>query len=282
MPSAIQSSHTDRVFVASMHWNNELIIRSHWSTAVLDLVKHFGPENVYIFIIGDSFDDTKGALMDLALSLHQTTHQEEVDRILNLNEEGWIWTSRGKKELRRIPYLARIWNKVMENLNNLAEKKDGKGNRTFDKALWLNDVIFTTKDVTTLLATRDGNYAAACSLDFSKPPLNTTTPSESRHALMSNSLVPVKSCWNGIVAIQENHSTTSCYYDFEKWTGIWNNRWARWTGFPRRITEQYIVDKRIERWRNETQQRGKNHDHIRAQCIINEMQVLVQNGWAHV
>lgn len=63
----------------------------------------------------------------------------------------------------------------MENLNNLAEKKDGKGNRTFDKALWLNDVIFTTKDVTTLLATRDGNYAAACSLDFSKPPLNTTT-----------------------------------------------------------------------------------------------------------
>lgn len=83
MPSAIQSSHTDRVFVASMHWNNELIIRSHWSTAVLDLVKHFGPENVYIFIIGDSFDDTKGALMDLGLELKKLGIERSIELASN-------------------------------------------------------------------------------------------------------------------------------------------------------------------------------------------------------
>lgn len=151
------SSHTDRIFIASIHWNNELIIRSHWSAAILDLVRHFGAENVYISVIeGGSFDDTKGALIDLdlelgklgverSIELHQTTHQEEVDRIPNLNEEGWIWTSRGKKELRRIPYLARIRNQVMDKLKNMTERTDGTQKRTFDKIIWLNDVIFTVR-----------------------------------------------------------------------------------------------------------------------------------------
>lgn len=160
---------------------------------------------------------------------------------------------------------------------------------------------------------------------------------------MSNSPVPVKSCWNGIVVFQAepfyhdaplrfrgipdslssyhlegsecclihednplslergvwlNPNVRVSYNEEanrrvhpksalwpsrgEKWTGIWNNRWARWTGYLQRITEQYIVDRRIERWQSETQQRGKNNDHIGVHCIINEMQVLVHNGWAHV
>lgn len=133
-PSGNSSSSRERIFIAGMHWNNELIIRSHWSAAVLDLVKHFGPENVYISIVeGGSFDDTKGALRDLdleleklgverSIELHQTTHQEEINRIPKLNEEGWAWTSRGKKELRRIPYLAGIRNQVMDKVRQLAER----------------------------------------------------------------------------------------------------------------------------------------------------------------
>ena len=74
-----------------------------------------------------------------------------------------------------------------------------------------------------LLATRGGDYAAACSLDFSKPPAFYDTfalrDSEgyaavmqswpyfrsraSRDALKASQPVPVTSCWNGIGKITE-------------------------------------------------------------------------------
>jgi hypothetical protein len=138
-----------------MFWNNEQLIRSHWRAAVLDLVRHFGADNVYISIIeSGSWDNTKGALRDLdveleklgverSIELVETTHKDEVERIPEPNEEGWIDTSRGRKELRRIPYLAKVRNGVMEKLQRLAERTDGRGKRSFDKILWLHDVIFT-------------------------------------------------------------------------------------------------------------------------------------------
>ncbi len=145
----------ERVFIASMHWNNEYIIRSYWNAALLNLVRHFSAENVYISVVeSGSWDDTKGALRELDLELeklgversiemHESTHEDEIGRIPRPHEEGWIWTSRGRKELRRIPYLAGIRNQVMDKLKQLAERTDGQGKRRFDKILWLNDVIFT-------------------------------------------------------------------------------------------------------------------------------------------
>jgi len=129
----------------------------------LDLVRHFGAENVYVSIIeGGSWDDTKGALRDLDLELErmgversiemdETTHKDEIERIPDPNEEGWIWTSRERKELRRIPYLSGIRNRVTDKLRYLAERTDGKGKRSFDKILWLNDVIFTVYTFVCLL-----------------------------------------------------------------------------------------------------------------------------------
>jgi hypothetical protein len=155
-PSTNRSTtDNDRIFIASIHWNNEFVIRSHWSTAVLDLVEHFGANNVYISISeSGSWDNTKGALRDLDMQLGElgversietleTTHKDEIEHTPGPNEEGWIWTSRDRKELRRIPYLAGIRNRVMEKLNQLAERSNGQDARTFDKILWLNDVIFT-------------------------------------------------------------------------------------------------------------------------------------------
>ena len=225
-------------------------------------------------------------------------------------------------------------------------------------------VTCQTEDVATLIATRDGDYAAACSLDFSKPPLyydtfalrdisgakavSQTWPfflaAESRNALMSNSPVPVKACWNGIIVFQADPFYQSSPIRFrgipdslasshleasecclihadnklsatkgvwlnpnvrvsynaeadkivrpetgtwpsrkDKLRGIWSNRWARWTGFPRRYVEQYVVSRRVRMWRAQLEQKGhvanyENGTH----CLINEMQVVVRNGWAHV
>jgi hypothetical protein len=75
-----------------------------------------------------------------------------------------------------------------------------------------------TQDVQRLLDTRGGDYAAACSLDFSKPPAFYDTfalrdsdghatlmqswpyfrSKASRDALKASEPVPVTSCWNGI------------------------------------------------------------------------------------
>ena len=69
----------------------------------------------------------------------------------------------------------------------------------------------------------------------------------------------------------------------EKLKGIWSNRWARWTGFPRRYMERYVVDRRMRLWRDEAQPEGHEENHEEGMhCVINEMQVLVHNGWAHL
>lgn len=143
----------ERIFIASMNWQNEPIIRSHWGAAMLDLVRAYGAENLYISIQASrSFDNTVEALQDLdaelellgverSIVLDETTHEMEANRTPAINEEGWIWTSEQRRELRRIPYLAGIRNKVMSKLYALAERPEGA--RKFDKILWLNDVIFT-------------------------------------------------------------------------------------------------------------------------------------------
>jgi hypothetical protein len=70
----------------------------------------------------------------------------------------------------------------------------------------------------------------------------------------------------------------------EKVKGLWSNRWARWTGFPRRFIERCVVNWRLRAWRDEIQRKSldENYHNDGAHCMVNEMQVLVENGWAHV
>lgn len=151
-PTKDPSTHpTERIFIASMHWNNERILRSHWNAAVLDLARYYGPENVYVSISeSGSWDGTKDAIRELdrelgnlgverTIVMHETTHADEM---AGTPGPGWIWTKRGKQEIRRIPYLAGIRNEVMEPLRRLAQSKNGEKGRYFDKILWLNDVVF--------------------------------------------------------------------------------------------------------------------------------------------
>lgn len=138
----------ERVYIASIHWNNEEILRSHWNNAVLQLAKEFGPENIYLSVFeSGSWDGTKSALYDLDRSLDSLgvarnitisdiTHDDEITA--PPTEHGWIDTPQGRKELRRIPYLAGLRNLSLQPLYALLEK-----GVTFDRILFLNDVIFT-------------------------------------------------------------------------------------------------------------------------------------------
>ena len=201
-------------------------------------------------------------------------------------------------------------------------------------------------------------------MDFSKPPqfydtfalrdisgaeaVTQTWPfflaPESRNAMITNSPVPVKSCWNGIVVFQAGpfyddralsfrgipdslalhhlEASECCLIHAdnqltplqgvwlnpnvrvsynpesdrvvraelgiwpaktEKFIGIWSNRLARLAGSFRRYIQQYTVSKRIRLWLHEVEQDTRTEfPGDWAHCLINEMQVLVQNGWKHL
>lgn len=60
----------ERIFIASIHWNNEAILRSHWNDAVVDLVQSLGVDNVYVSVFeSGSWDNSKGALQELDITL---------------------------------------------------------------------------------------------------------------------------------------------------------------------------------------------------------------------
>jgi hypothetical protein len=69
----------------------------------------------------------------------------------------------------------------------------------------------------------------------------------------------------------------------QKMKGIWTNRLARWTGSLWRSLERDTVRRRVRSWRRKNEQKGER---VLARdeeyCLINEMQVLVENGWMHV
>jgi hypothetical protein len=75
-------------------------------------------------------------------------------------------------------------------------------------------------------------------------------------------------------------STTS------KWMGVWKNRWTRLYGSAQRKSEHWVIKKRIQQWKaeitdNQVIERDGEKDEA-VNCLINEMQVVVANGWAHV
>ncbi|RDW84375.1 hypothetical protein BP6252_01965 [Coleophoma cylindrospora] len=228
-----------KILIASIFRNNGRILHSHWIPSVISLIQTLGPQNVYVSIIeSGSQDDTKVVLASLQTQLQALgvqhkielgeTVYEQLESVSHVPEEGkregWIFTGRGKDrtesgwELRRIPYLARLRNKALEPLTGGKLERDGF---KVQKVLWINDVVFTTKDILALLTTRSGHYAAACSLDFahagstsyydtfalrdisgsktSSPRFPYFSSPSSLSALLNRSPIPVKSCWNGAV-----------------------------------------------------------------------------------
>lgn len=154
----LQQAHYDlsykheRIFIASTHWNDEVILRTHWMTALLQLTKALDPLHVYLSIYeSGSYDNTKGALRELdaameaagvfrTVVLDEATHEGEIVKVPPTEEEGWIRMPNGTLGLRRIPYLSRSRNQSLKPFYKLAA-----AGQKFDKILFLNDVVFTVR-----------------------------------------------------------------------------------------------------------------------------------------
>ena len=356
------SQDPEKIFIASIHWNNEVVIRSNWTASLLALAKELGEKNIFISIYeSGSWDGTKGALRELdkqleafgvarQVTLSERTHKDELEAPIG---DGWVETKRGRKELRRVPYLANLRNKAMDPLAKMPQAD----RRLYGKVLWINDVVFTVEDVLELLGTREGEYAAACSMDFSKPPVyydtfalrdsdgheavSTTFPffrsQPSRDAMVQGQPVPVRSCWNGMIAFDaepfvsmeplqfrgvkdslakshlEGSECCLVHYDnpLSGQKGIWlnpnvrvgytsdaykkvhssNGAWPSlaeaymgtgWNRLARWVSTDKIKIRAVHNRVVEWQTSGKARFEPGVECLINEMQVLVENGWAHV
>ena len=57
--------------------------------------------------------------------------------------------------------------------------------------------------------------------------------------------------------------------------GLWINRATRWFTSP--WFKEMVINRRVRQWEKDT-----NSREVGISCLINEMQVLVANGWAHV
>jgi len=141
-----------RVFIASNHWNTAKAIHDFWGEALLSLVKTLGAQNVYVSIYENgSYDNSKESLRWLdeqlgnlgvsrTILMEENSHWEQLNDRPTEARSGWIYSKkRAQYELRRIPVLAKLRNRVLEPLQAL--QAEGKGN--FARVLFLNDVVFT-------------------------------------------------------------------------------------------------------------------------------------------
>jgi hypothetical protein len=148
-----QLKKNERIYIASIHWNNGPVLRDYWNDAVVKLAETIGPENIFVSVFeSGSWDDSKAALFDLDnaldrigvrrnITVSDVTHADEI--AAPPAEYGWIDTPRGRKELRRIPYLSRLRNISLQPMYDLL--REGV---TFDRILFLNDVVFRVCDST--------------------------------------------------------------------------------------------------------------------------------------
>lgn len=148
IPTLESYDRSQKIYIASIHWNNEAVLRSNWTDAVVNLAKYLGPDQVYVSVYeSGSWDDSKGALrlldskleelgVNKTIVLNESTHADEIAQVAA--PTGWIDTPRGQKELRRIPYLSKLRNLSLQPLADLAAN-----NIKFDKILFLNDVVFS-------------------------------------------------------------------------------------------------------------------------------------------
>jgi hypothetical protein len=213
-------------------------------------------------------------------------------------------------------------------------------------------MVNQTDDVRTLLATRQGDYAAACALDFKHAPAFYDTfalrdaeghapmtdiwpffrARRSLEPLMRGQPVPVASCWNGMIAFDAspfyeagdqqlqfrgisddlarqhlegsecclihvdnplsatkgvwvNPSVRVAYngtsygaVNRQQWpsafgifTGLWQNRFQRWTSSS--TADERALWSKL--------QHSKKYASEQSMCMIDEMQILLWNGWGH-
>lgn len=68
----------------------------------------------------------------------------------------------------------------------------------------------------------------------------------------------------------------------EKVAGIWKNHWAGITGSTGQKMKNKYIHETVKKWTRKGDKEGEKRRELGEHCLVNEMQVLIENGWAHV
>lgn len=142
-------------FIASNLFNSERIL-PRYTEALLQFIDDVGPHNVYVSIYeNDSQDRTPEMLRALSIELRRRGVRRRIKTVTK---------RKGFKHLERIRRLAYLRNEAMDPLwVELGGRLDG---RPFDRVIFLNDILYDTEAVHTLLATNGGVFDQACAIDY--------------------------------------------------------------------------------------------------------------------
>jgi len=214
--------HNQKVFIAASLYDKEgKLLGGDWAENVLGLIELLGPQNSFLSIyVNDSGPEAKAALEDLEKRV-PCDHALVFEDHLDIDDLPHIHIF-GQERVKRIEYLAKVRNQALRPLET--------SRTTFDKLLYLNDVVFHPIDAAQLLfsthTVADGitEYRAACAVDFIMPfkfydtfatrdaegysmglifyPWFSAGGDETSHndVLEGKDAVRVRSCWGGMVA----------------------------------------------------------------------------------
>ena len=142
-------------FIASNLFNSERIL-PRYTEALLQFIDDVGPHNVYVSIYeNDSQDRTPEMLRAFSIELRRRGVRRRIKTVTK---------RKGFKHLERIRRLAYLRSEAMDPLwVELGGRLDG---RPFDRVIFLNDILYDTEAVHTLLATNGGVFDQACAIDY--------------------------------------------------------------------------------------------------------------------
>jgi hypothetical protein len=152
---------------ASIYDKGGKLCSGDWAKNVLELIQLVGPKNAFLSIyMNDSGPEAEKALGDLEKKV-PCEHALVFEDHLNVDHLPHVTTPDGRARVKRIEYLAEVRNRALRMLESF--------NTTFDKLLYLNDVVFHPIDAAQLLfsthtiAEGKTDYRAACAVDFINP-----------------------------------------------------------------------------------------------------------------
>lgn len=103
--------------------------------------------------------------------------------------------------------------------------------------------------------------------------IHVDNPSSTTNGIFLNSNVRVGYNATSFDATREYFSKTSIT---DVYKGIWRNRILRATTTP--MLKEWVVHERVKKWKKE----HPSEDERGEICLINEMQIIYEQGWRHV
>ena len=216
--------NNQKIFIAaSIYDKGGHLVNGVWGRNVLELLDLLGHRNVFLSIYeNDSGLEAEDALKFFGRGV-QCNSSLVYEEHLPTEDIPMVTLPDGSKRIKRIAYLAEVRNRALQPL-------DERSDVTYDKVLFLNDVVFDPIDAVQLLFSTNANeigeasYNAACAVDFINPfkfydtfatrdlegysmgvPFfpwysNAGQGLSRQDVLGGKDAVRVKSCWGGMVA----------------------------------------------------------------------------------